>query len=99
MQSKATDKQYLEKVDWLHRCLHVPTFLRQCQDLWELPRETVVYEIALPFVGLYFTVCCVSLAPASRQSPSQVGDAALMPSLESNSWTLMWPLNTLHQKM
>jgi hypothetical protein len=40
---------------------HIPTFLRQCADLWALPHELVVQEIALPFVGLYFTVCTVSL--------------------------------------
>nr|XP_018265162.1 nuclear protein [Kwoniella dejecticola CBS 10117]OBR87320.1 nuclear protein [Kwoniella dejecticola CBS 10117] len=54
-------KAYLEKVDWLHRCMHVPTFLRQCNDLWCLPPERVTHEIALPFLGLYLTVCTLGL--------------------------------------
>ncbi|KGB80065.2 nuclear protein [Cryptococcus deuterogattii R265] len=54
-------KAYLEKVDWLHRCMHVPTFLRQCNDLHSLPPERVTQEIALPFLALYFTVCTLGL--------------------------------------
>ncbi|WVQ69581.1 uncharacterized protein L199_007801 [Kwoniella botswanensis] len=54
-------KAYLEKVDWLHRCMHVPTFLRQCNDLWSLPSERVAHDIALPFLGLYLTVCTLGL--------------------------------------
>ncbi|WVR04862.1 hypothetical protein IAU60_001874 [Kwoniella sp. DSM 27419] len=54
-------KAYLEKVDWLHRCMHVPTFLRQCNDLWCLPLDRIAHEIALPFIGLYFTVCTLGL--------------------------------------
>ncbi|WVF69491.1 hypothetical protein IAT40_004268 [Kwoniella sp. CBS 6097] len=54
-------RTYLEKVDWLHRCMHVPTFLRQCNDLWCLPPDRVAHEIALPFIGLYFTVCTLGL--------------------------------------
>nr|XP_019008195.1 nuclear protein [Kwoniella pini CBS 10737]OCF46976.1 nuclear protein [Kwoniella pini CBS 10737] len=54
-------KAYLEKVDWLHRCMHVPTFLRQCNDLWCLPPERVTHEIAMPFLGLYLTVCTLGL--------------------------------------
>ncbi|ORY21258.1 hypothetical protein BCR39DRAFT_569954 [Naematelia encephala] len=52
---------YLDRVDWLHRCLHVPTFMRQCNDLWALPTDLVVHEISLPFVALYFTVCTLGL--------------------------------------
>lgn len=40
--------------------MHVPTFLRQCNDLHSLPPERVTQEIALPFLALYFTVCTVS---------------------------------------
>lgn len=54
-------KAYLDKVDWLHRCMHVPTFLRQCNDLHSLPPERVTQEIALPFLALYFTVCTLGL--------------------------------------
>ncbi|WRT64492.1 uncharacterized protein IL334_001424 [Kwoniella shivajii] len=54
-------KAYLEKVDWLHRCMHVPTFLRQCNDLWCLPSDRIPHEIALPFLGLYLTVCTLGL--------------------------------------
>jgi hypothetical protein len=49
--------------------LHIPTFLRQCADLWALPQDAVVHEIALPFVGLYFTVCTVRLHPAASIAP------------------------------
>ncbi|WVQ80090.1 hypothetical protein IAT38_002191 [Cryptococcus sp. DSM 104549] len=52
---------YLDKVEWLHRCMHVPTFLRQCNDLHSLPPERVTEEIALPFIALYFTVCTLGL--------------------------------------
>ncbi|KAK8847674.1 hypothetical protein IAR55_005533 [Kwoniella newhampshirensis] len=54
-------RTYLEKVDWLHRCMHVPTFLRQCNDLWSMPSERVTQDIALPFLALYFTVCTLGL--------------------------------------
>ena len=40
--------------------LHVPTFMRQCNDLWSMPTEMVVHELALPFIALYFTTCAVS---------------------------------------
>jgi hypothetical protein len=40
--------------------IHVPSFLRQCNDLWALPAEKVVEDIAMPFVSLYMTVCTVS---------------------------------------
>jgi hypothetical protein len=53
--------QFVEKVDWLHRCIHIPSFLRQCNDLWNLPTERVVDEIAMPFIALYVTVCTVCL--------------------------------------
>nr|ODN88678.1 nuclear protein [Cryptococcus depauperatus CBS 7841] len=52
---------YLEKVEWLHRCMHVPTFLRQCNDLHSLPPDRVTQEIALPFIALYFTVCTLGM--------------------------------------
>ncbi|KAL7419070.1 hypothetical protein Q5752_005906 [Cryptotrichosporon argae] len=54
-------RAYMERVDWLHRLFHAPTFLRQCQDLWATPRERVVVDIAMPFVALYFTVCTLGL--------------------------------------
>jgi hypothetical protein len=41
--------------------LHIPTFLRSCEDLWALPVENVVYEISLPFLALYLVVCTVSM--------------------------------------
>jgi hypothetical protein len=53
------DLQFVEKVDWLHRCIHIPSFLRQCNDLWKLPPERVIDEIAMPFIALYVTVCTV----------------------------------------
>ncbi|WVQ77583.1 hypothetical protein IAR50_007271 [Cryptococcus sp. DSM 104548] len=63
-------KAYLEKVDWLHRCVHVPTFLRQCNDLHNLPPDKVTQEIALPFLGLYFTVCTLGLQFMSKDEIS-----------------------------
>ena len=58
--------RYLERVEWLHRCLHVPTFIKQCQELWSLSQENIVQEVHTPFLGLYFIVMCVS---ARRVSP------------------------------
>lgn len=51
---------FLLRVDWLHRVLHVPTFLSQCRDLWSLPQERVVYEISMPFIAIYLVVITVS---------------------------------------
>ncbi|BEI90346.1 uncharacterized protein CcaverHIS019_0304160 [Cutaneotrichosporon cavernicola] len=47
---------FLLRVDWLHRVLHVPTFLSQCRDLWALPQDRVVYEISMPFLAIYLVV-------------------------------------------
>jgi hypothetical protein len=79
-------KQYLERVEWLHRCelsdimiasrlanligcilqrtgLHVPTFLKQCQEMWDTPPEDIVQEVYTPFLSLYLTILCVSTGP------------------------------------
>jgi hypothetical protein len=40
--------------------MHIPTFLKQCNDIWSLPSDMVVHEIALPFLAIYLTVCTVS---------------------------------------
>lgn len=74
-------RQYLERVEWLHRCelssyrttcgnpltkrfvstgLHVPTFLKQCQELWDTPPENIVQDVYTPFLSLYLTILCVS---------------------------------------
>ncbi|TXT08180.1 uncharacterized protein COLE_05104 [Cutaneotrichosporon oleaginosum] len=52
---------FLLRVDWLHRVLHVPTFLSQCRDLWALPQERVVYEISMPFLAIYLVVITLGL--------------------------------------
>ncbi|GMK56923.1 hypothetical protein CspeluHIS016_0307630 [Cutaneotrichosporon spelunceum] len=52
---------FLLRVDWLHRVLHVPTFLSQCRDLWSLPQERVVYEISMPFLAIYLVVITLGL--------------------------------------
>lgn len=52
---------FLLRVDWLHRLLHVPTFLSQCRDLWALPQNRVVHEISMPFLAIYLVVITVSL--------------------------------------
>jgi hypothetical protein len=56
---------FLLRVDWLHRVLHVPTFLSQCRDLWALPQERVVYEISMPFLAIYLVVITVSAVGGS----------------------------------
>ncbi len=53
-------KTYIERVEWVHRCLHVPTFLHQCQELWDTPLEYVVPNVYTPFLSLYMIVLCVS---------------------------------------
>ncbi|EIW71088.1 hypothetical protein TREMEDRAFT_11544, partial [Tremella mesenterica DSM 1558] len=52
---------YLQKVDWLFRCIHVPTFLKQCSDLWAVPRDRISEEISLPFIALYICACSLGL--------------------------------------
>ncbi|ORX35880.1 fungal-specific transcription factor domain-domain-containing protein [Kockovaella imperatae] len=54
-------RTYLEKVDWLHRCIHVPTFMKLCREIWNLDRQQVVHEIPLSSVALYMTVCLLGL--------------------------------------
>lgn len=65
-------KSYLERVEWLHRCLHVPTFLRQCEDLWNTPLSHVVTNVYTPFLSLYFIICCVSLLPFAQSLDANV---------------------------
>ncbi|KAJ9094899.1 hypothetical protein QFC19_007755 [Naganishia cerealis] len=54
-------RNYLERVEWQHRCLHVPTFLRQCNELWNTPLAHVVHEVYTPFLSLYIIICCLGL--------------------------------------
>jgi hypothetical protein len=41
--------------------LHVPTFLKQCQQLWDTPAESLVQEVYTPFLSLYLAILCVSM--------------------------------------
>ena len=81
---------YVEKVEWLHRCIHVPTFMQSCQDLWAVPTEEVVHEISMPFLALYMVVCTVSHSYLSSGLDADSSSAC-------SSWTVQRSPNTSHR--
>ena len=70
--------------------LHIPTFMRQCNDLWAIPRDEVVNKIALPFLGLYLAVCTVHISSLklSLAHTLQLGLQFMDPSEVSRHFTL-----------
>ncbi|KAL1410680.1 hypothetical protein Q8F55_004699 [Vanrija albida] len=53
-------QEYFDKVEWLQRCLHYPTFMRECREFWARGSTSP------DFVATYAMVLCLGLSTSSE---------------------------------
>ncbi|KAL7410872.1 hypothetical protein BDY24DRAFT_397888 [Mrakia frigida] len=70
---RALIQHYFSRVEWFHHCLHVPTFLRECEEFWTIPFEQAVAECSASWVGVFLIIMCLSLHFLDDQEASRLG--------------------------
>ncbi|WOO85297.1 putative transcriptional regulatory protein [Vanrija pseudolonga] len=55
-------QEYFSKVEWFQRCLHYPTFMSECRQLWNGSTK----DVSPDFVATYTMVLCLGLSTSSE---------------------------------
>lgn len=86
-------QQYFDHVEWFQRCLHYPTFMRQCRQLWA--RET---PLDPDFVCTYLMVVCLGLRTVVDTLPGMTNALGLADNLYHVAEGVLWMSRFLHRQ-
>lgn len=86
-------QQYFDHVEWFQRCLHYPSFMRQCRELWA--REAVLDP---DFVCTYLMVVCLGLRTVVDTLPGMTNALGLADNLYHVAEGVLWMSRFLHRQ-